>query len=195
MLVPCASSLTLQFTTWEGGHHVFGITWWPGKIAAGRRTPALASTLDYMTTFAPLAGASLPSDRSWDGMDLGPVLFDNSDVAHNTLFHPDGKGDLNAMRYGDFKVFFESYPANACGGKTAEPKPHDPPLIFNVATDPAESTPVTVSSATLKAITDARTAKLNDIQSTYKSEANYSSGGIDAEACCNKQHVVCRCDN
>jgi arylsulfatase G len=148
-----------------------------------------------MTTFAPLAGATLPSDRSWDGIDLGPVLFDGSDTGHSTLYHPNGKGELNAMRYGDYKVFFQSYAASSCGGKSAGPVKHDPPLAFNVATDPAESTPVTLTAAQLAEITNAHAAKLNDIQTTYKSVADYSSGGIDAEACCNKSHVVCRCDN
>jgi len=155
----------------------------------------MASTLDFMTTFAPLAGATLPGDRSWDGVDLGPVLFDGSGSGHSTLFHPDGKGDLNAMRMGDFKAYWETYPAADCAGHSASPRKHDPPLVFNLLDDPAEARPVKVDAATLNRLEDLRKAKLSDIANTYKSEANYDTGGAAAQPCCNASHVVCRCNN
>jgi arylsulfatase A len=43
---------------------VVGIARWPGRIAAGRVTDAIASTLDILPTLAALAGVALPSDRS-----------------------------------------------------------------------------------------------------------------------------------
>merc|ERR1719198_2681103 len=66
---------TGKFTTWEAGHHEPGVFYWKGKISPGV-TDALGSTLDLMPTLAALAGASLPSGRSWDGLDLAPVLFE-----------------------------------------------------------------------------------------------------------------------
>ena len=44
-------------TVWEGGHRVVGVMRWLGHIVApGRTTRALAQTVDYMTTFAAIAG-------------------------------------------------------------------------------------------------------------------------------------------
>lgn len=42
---------TAKTTTWEGGHRMLGVARWPGRIAAGRITNALASTLDFSMFF------------------------------------------------------------------------------------------------------------------------------------------------
>ena len=49
-------------------------------------THALATTMDFVPTVMALAGASLPSDRTFDGLDLAPVLFRNATVLHDNLF-------------------------------------------------------------------------------------------------------------
>ena len=73
-------------TTWEGGMRVPAIAWWPGTIAAGMTTDALATTMDLFTTALNLAGAVLPTDRVIDGIDLSPVFQDATadirDVVH-----------------------------------------------------------------------------------------------------------------
>ena len=75
-------------------HRVVGIAHWPSRITAGRVTPALASTLDFMPTLASLAGVdpNAPggplSDRVLDGLDLSPVLFHGNDSHHTALYHP-----------------------------------------------------------------------------------------------------------
>jgi arylsulfatase A-like enzyme len=45
-------------STWEGGVRVPAIVRWPGKVAAGKTSDAIFSTLDVLPTFAALAGAS-----------------------------------------------------------------------------------------------------------------------------------------
>ena len=90
-------------------------------------TGALASAMDVLPTIANLAGAPLPTDRSYDGVDLGPVLRGASDEAHETLFHPScvgGKGgpgqcapggSLQAMRLGSMKAHWEAGGVPECG--------------------------------------------------------------------------------
>ena len=90
----------------EGGHREPGVAYWKGRISPGV-TDVLASTLDFMPTLAALSGASLPAGRSFDGLDLSPVLFNNATTHHKTLFHPDGKGFLGAMRLGKYKAFYQ----------------------------------------------------------------------------------------
>lgn len=40
------------------------------------------SALDIFPTLVALAGAALPPDRRFDGLDVSPVLFGWSDVGH-----------------------------------------------------------------------------------------------------------------
>src|SRR5690606_23841397 len=63
-------------TTWEGGMRVPGIARWPGRIEPGRVTNELATAMDLFTTLAALCGAEMPSDRTIDGRDISPLLFD-----------------------------------------------------------------------------------------------------------------------
>jgi arylsulfatase A-like enzyme len=58
-------------------------------------TGALASTLDVVPTFTTLAKVALPTDRSYDGLDLGPLLRGQAADAHDTLFHPDQNGNFS----------------------------------------------------------------------------------------------------
>jgi hypothetical protein len=48
---------------------------WPGRVAAGSVSEAIASTMDIHPTILALANVSLPTDRIIDGIDLAPVLF------------------------------------------------------------------------------------------------------------------------
>ena len=99
---------TGKCSTWEGGHRVVGAARWPGKIPAGSVSDALTSTLDFLPTIANLAGVKLHTDRYYDGIDIGPVLFDGATEAHTTLFHPnncEGKnGDIDTIRVRQYKA-------------------------------------------------------------------------------------------
>jgi arylsulfatase A-like enzyme len=79
---------------------VVGVASWKGMIKPGQVSHALVSSLDYLPTFASLAGVALPSDREYDGMDITNVLLHGATSAHETLFHPHGfgAGTEGAMR-------------------------------------------------------------------------------------------------
>ncbi|MCA9179188.1 MAG: sulfatase-like hydrolase/transferase [Planctomycetales bacterium] len=62
-------------SVYEGGHKVPFIAWWPGRIAAGSESNALAITLDVMPTLLGLAGVAAPADRPLDGVDLSRLLL------------------------------------------------------------------------------------------------------------------------
>lgn len=189
-------------TLWEAGHRTIGLASWPGTIAAGRVTGATASTLDYFVTIASLANAPLPSDRSYDGVDLTPVLEGKSDKAHTTLFHPNSgasgvNGALDAVRYGEFKAIYQTGGAPGCGGKKADAIHHLTPLLFNLTADPAEANPLspTEYAAVITAINQARAHKINDINSTFHSITNYDQDD-SVEPCCNPNNrdKGCRCE-
>jgi len=64
-------------TTWEGGVRVPSLWYWPGQIDAATIDHSITSVVDIFTTFASIAGASIPDDRPIDGKDLSGILFDN----------------------------------------------------------------------------------------------------------------------
>jgi arylsulfatase G len=188
---------TAKLTTWEAGHRVPFIAHWSGIIKPGVVSNAIGSNLDMMPTIANLAGFTLPSNRSFDGIDLGPVLFDGSNQGHEYLFHTDQNGTLSAVRYNQYKAYYTTSSAidGTCGGQQGSTIDHKPPLIFDLSHDLAESTPIVVSQAVYDAIDQALQATLKDIASTPYTKVDYRIGGLDARACCDAGHIVCRCTN
>lgn len=120
-------------STWEGGHRVPAIAWWPGKIKPGRITSDLASTLDLFTTSCQLAGVPIPNDRPIDGTDLTPLLFGTGPSRRDTMFFYYGD-TLYAVRKGAFKLEFMTHD----GYSKEPPRSHDPPLLFHLPSDPSE---------------------------------------------------------
>ncbi|MFV0442014.1 MAG: sulfatase [Planctomycetaceae bacterium] len=121
--------------TWEGGMREPSIAWWPGKISGGRVCPELASTLDFLPTFAALSGGQLPTDRTLDGYDLSPLLLENKPSPRETMYYYRGPR-LMAVRHGAWKAHFITQTGYGPEGKT--PTPHDPPLLYNLEHDPSE---------------------------------------------------------
>ncbi|XP_066188477.1 arylsulfatase G [Sylvia atricapilla] len=188
-------------TTWEGGHRVPALVYWPGRVPAGRTSRALLSVLDIFPTLVALAGAALPPNRRFDGLDVSPVLFGRSDVGHEVLLHPNsgaaGKvGEIEVLRLAQYKAFYTTGGATACDGSTGPAERHQPPLIFNLDRDIQEQEPLDVASreyqAVLPAISRAYARALQDIAADNVSVADYSQDPA-AIPCCNVQHVGCRC--
>lgn len=81
-----------KISSWEAGHREVGVVSWPGKIKSSVVSHVLASSLDYVPTILQLAGVELPTDRAFDGKNLGPVLFAENPAAigpsghHQQLF-------------------------------------------------------------------------------------------------------------
>ena len=60
---------------YEGGHRVPFLVRFPnGQVAGGRDMPALASYVDFMPTLLELCNADVPSERSFHGQSLAPML-------------------------------------------------------------------------------------------------------------------------
>ncbi len=60
---------------YEAGYRVPCIVRWPGKVPAGRTSDAIFATIDFLPTFAKLAGFKVPDDRHIDGIDQTDLLF------------------------------------------------------------------------------------------------------------------------
>lgn len=92
-------------TTWEGGMRVPCIMRWPARIPAGTTCTKIATAMDFYPTFAALAGASLPPDRTVDGKDIRPLLFSGgSSEGPNEEFFYYMSNRLEAVRVGKWKL-------------------------------------------------------------------------------------------
>lgn len=119
-------------STWEGGMRVPGIAWWPGRISPGI-TGAVANGMDLFATALTLGGAKIPDDRVIDGVDLSPLLFGRGKLPQHPFFYY--RGDkLFACRIGNYKAHFFTQPGY--GKDKAEA--HEPPLLYDLGTDPGE---------------------------------------------------------
>ena len=71
---------------YEAGVRVPCIVRWPGKVPAGKVSGAIFSTLDFLPTFARLAGFEVPDDRVVDGVDQVDLLTGKSPEGNRQTF-------------------------------------------------------------------------------------------------------------
>ncbi|WP_411025338.1 sulfatase-like hydrolase/transferase [Salmonella sp. s55004] len=150
--------------SYEGGFRVPLITYWPGHIAPGI-SREIISALDFLPSFASLAGSRLPKDRVYDGSDSSGVLLGTTKSTRNSIFFYN-RDSLMAVRYGKYKLHYltliDPTPAEmskkclqpegyvnkhyfACDGWRSSSDcvtAHDPPLIYDLEFDPIESFPL-----------------------------------------------------
>lgn len=120
-------------STYEGGMRVPAIAWWPGTIKPLQTNAALATTMDLYPTILKLAGASLPSNVTLDGVDMFPLLTGKTVSVRDKMFFYT-RDKLYAVRKGPWKAHFitrRSYSKEA-------PVEHEVPLLFNLESDPSE---------------------------------------------------------
>jgi arylsulfatase A len=99
---------------WEGGTRVSAIMRWPGKISGGSTCNEIVAGFDLFTTFANLAGATVPTDRTIDGKDVTPLMFGERGARspHEVFYYYQGFR-LAAVRSGKWKLVFQGGTRNA----------------------------------------------------------------------------------
>lgn len=113
-------------TLYEGGVRVPLIARWPGRIPAGKTSAAALCSIDFLPTFAALAGATVPEDV--DGLDITATLEGKAAPAREALYwhypHYHAEKPSGSILKGDWKLieWFET-------GKTE---------LFNLKDDPNE---------------------------------------------------------
>ena len=143
-------------TNWEGGWRVPAAVRWPGKISAGSVTNEIVHHMDWLPTFAAIAGKDDIKEDLLDGYDskaLGrryrvhldgynvlPLITGKAEKGpRNEIFYFSDDGDLTALRYQDWKIVFLEQRVEATLQAWAEPfVPLRVPLIFNLRRDPYE---------------------------------------------------------
>lgn len=140
----------------EGGNRVPAFALWPGKIPADVKNHDIVGGLDFMATFAAIAGVKLPTnDREgqpiiFDSYDISPVLFGTGPDPRETWYYFTENELLpGALRYHQYKFQFNlrgddgaqtgglAVDANL-GWKGGEKYVATVPQIFDLLQDPQE---------------------------------------------------------
>jgi arylsulfatase A-like enzyme len=118
-----------KHTVYEGGLRVPCIAWWPTHVPAGRVCHEFMSTLDVLPTLAAILRTQPPASRVLDGYDMSGVLLGRTGARspRTTLYSLYGyqANRHEAMREGQWKLHLA-----------------DPPELYDLRTDPAETTNV-----------------------------------------------------
>ena len=93
-------------STFEGGMREATVVRWPGKIPAGAVNDELMTAMDLLPTFAALAGAKVPNDRTIDGRNVWSVLIGKEKSPHEAFFYHRGNR-LAAVRSGHWKLHLD----------------------------------------------------------------------------------------
>jgi len=140
-------------TTFEGGHRVPLIVKWPGVIKPGTISNEVIGHNDWMPTFAAAAGVHDIKEKLLSGVKLHGKDFKVHLDGYNFLPYLKGEskkgpreeyfyfgqgGDLNAVRWNDWKVNFAMVDGNIATGTR---KVTGWPVIVNLRADPYEKMP------------------------------------------------------
>ena len=154
--------------TYEGGIRVPMVARWPGKIAPGTRSEAIALTMDLYPTA--LEAAGLPPQADLDGVSILPILLGKKpdlpprDLFFSRLMPP---GRIHAVRHGRYKLL--------------RPWPDKPLELYDLEADPRETTDLSKTNpdlfTELKSALDAHIARFADVP--YRDSNGKGPGEID----------------
>lgn len=130
-----------KFTHFEGGSRVPWLVRWPGHVRAGAVSAAVVDLVDVTASMARLVGATIPAGQAPDSVDVLDALLGRSARGREELVGIQSGRNL-FLRRGDWKWI----PA----------RESQPGMLFDLATDPAETTDLAATHPALAAELDAR---------------------------------------
>jgi arylsulfatase len=137
-------------TTWEGGFRVPMMVRWPGTVKPGMRSAEIISQEDWLPTLLAAAGEDdivgklkkgyRANGKNWkvhlDGYNFKPYFEGKVDKGpREEIIYFDADGNLNAVRWNDWKVAFAVQPGNIA---TAVREAPGWPIITHLKADPYE---------------------------------------------------------
>jgi len=94
---------------YEGGYRLPCIVRWPGKVPAGRVSDAIFATIDFMPTFASLAGFDVPDDRRIDGVDQTDLLLGKRETGRERFYFHNAGVRQGKWKYLKADAHFHGY--------------------------------------------------------------------------------------
>ncbi len=137
-------------TTWEGGFRIPMMVRWPGVVKPGTQINDPVALIDWLPTFAAVAGIADVKEEMKQGFKAGDKTFkvhlDGYDLTallkgeakeppRDTFYYFDQGGNLNAIRWNDWKLSFAVSHGNIATGVREVPAWA---LIANLRMDPYE---------------------------------------------------------
>ncbi len=97
-------------SVWEGGIRVPCLVRWPAVLPAGKVISQLGMAMDLLPTIVSATRTPAPSERTFDGMALLPVLTGERQPFPRLVFwrYKRGSSVRKAVRQGDMKYVFDS---------------------------------------------------------------------------------------
>ncbi len=130
-------------SAWEGSIRTAGMIKWPGHIKPGV-TNGMFSTMDFLPTLASFAGATVPTDRPFDGIDQSDWLLGKQDHSNREHLLTFINGELIAVRWRHFRVYLQDVVASGNGFTTvggtqaSRIRKNGYPNVYNIEQDPRE---------------------------------------------------------
>jgi len=139
-------------STWEGGFRVPALLRWPGVVKPGTVINDIFSGEDWLPTFLAAAGVPDVKERLLQGYKAGEksfkvhldgynqtaLLSGKGEGKRHEIFYFDAGGNLNALRFNDWKLHFALQEG---GINTAYRKTPSWPVLVNLRMDPFERVP------------------------------------------------------
>ena len=125
-------------STWEGGVREPTIAWWPGKIAPGSVSDAVAGNIDFLPTFVTLGGGKVPADKKIDGKDISPLLLGQSKESPREAQYFYREYNLQAVRVGQWKLAIAAQREGMGTFGTLEQASLEKPRLYDLDTDIGE---------------------------------------------------------
>ncbi|MCJ7487684.1 MAG: arylsulfatase, partial [Candidatus Aminicenantes bacterium] len=131
----------LKSHIWEGGHRVPLIVRWPGRTQPGTTSSEPVCLVDFMATFAALAGAEMSADAGPDSYDISPAILGRpgrGPIREALVSH--SEDGTFAIRQGNWKLILENKTSGGWMTPEGEPPvPGTPGQLYDLAADPAET--------------------------------------------------------
>ena len=122
---------------YEGGHRVPFVIRWPAKVKPGV-SPALVGQIDFLATFADIAGAAIPATMGEDSVSFLPVLRGDKLEVRQGIVSQSINGSF-AIRDGSWKLLLS---AGSGGWSSPRPGAEEAGLpsvqLFDLSKDPGE---------------------------------------------------------
>jgi arylsulfatase A-like enzyme len=151
-----------KYSNFEAGTRVPMIVKWPGVIRPGSESKALMCQVDFPATFAHLGKnpsmIKVPQDAIPDSLAMVPALLGKTEQGREYLVE---HGGALALRHNQWKYIEPSKKAKYNAKTNIELGNHPQGLLYNLATDPGETTNLANSKPE---VVKTMQAKLNSIR-------------------------------
>lgn len=184
---------------------------WRNRIPKGITINEATNTMDIFTTMGRIAGGSIPDDRVIDSKDILPLLLqEETSSPHEFMFHYCGD-EVHAVRYRPrsgnvtWKAHFATPNWNpgteGCASTLStclwfgkHVTHHDPPLLYDISSDPYERHPLDTASyqVLIMTIKQAMDEHMQGIKPVPK-QMGYPNAwwGVRRQPCCNFPYCSC----